>query len=113
MTQLELREKLEEGKTLDQLLPFKIGQECLIFKATYFIAGDEIVYIPDVDLNEVPIYKPITDPEEMRRIISICYTGNDFVEECDGNADKAEELFWYCDWQHPSSAYPEICEEDE
>ena len=55
MTQLELREKLEEGKTLDQLLPFKIGQECLIFKATYFIAGDEIVYIPDVDLNEVPI----------------------------------------------------------
>lgn len=112
MTRSFLREKLEAGKTLDQLLPFKIGQECMIFKANKFEASDEIIYVPDTDLNSIPLYEPITCPEELLRIIGICYTGNDFLEECEGNLERAEYLFWYCDWQHPSSAYPEICEED-
>ena len=29
----------------------------------------------------------------------------DFLEQCSGKEELAKELFWYCDWQHPSSAW--------
>ena len=48
----------------------------------------------------------------MEEIVGCCYTGNDFIEECGGDVEKARHLFWYCDWQHPSSALPEIDDEE-
>ena len=45
-------------------------------------------------------------------ILDECYSGDDFIELCDGNVEMAERLFWYCDWQHPSSALPEIEDEE-
>jgi hypothetical protein len=46
-------------------------------------------------------------------VVSNCYTGNDFLEQCGGDAEKAERLFWYCDWQHPSSAMDEGAVDDD
>jgi len=108
MTKVELRNRLERGWTLDQILGFKWGQECLIFKKTRFEEGNEVIYIPDTDLNDIPIYKRIHTPEKLDEIMMNCYTGDDFIKECNGDREKAEELFWYCDWQHPSSAVNEI-----
>ena len=31
--------------------------------------------------------------------------GLDFLEQCGGKEELAKELFLYCDWQHPSSAW--------
>lgn len=130
MTKDELREKLLIGATLDELLCFRSGQDCDIFKTAEFVSGDEIIYIPDIDLNQLPIsidlshdnsmmdemrcgWGPMTAEEQIRIVLSYCYTGNDFIKECEGDAEKAERLFWYCDWQHPSSALPEIDDDEE
>lgn len=113
MTKSELKARLEAGKLLKDLLPFGPGQDCEIYKAESFTAGDEIVYIPDIYLNEIRIDRPITDPEELEEVLSNCYTGADFVNECGGNKEKAEALFWFCDWQHPSSAHDEGILDDE
>ena len=42
-----------------------------------------------------------------------CYTGNDFIDLCDGDVKLAERLFRYCDWQHPSSALNEVTDDEE
>jgi len=113
MTKLELREKLESGKTLDQVLRFKWGDECLIYKHDTFLIGDSIIYITDTSIHDISLYDPVTDLETLDELMTCCYTGNDFVEECGGDVEKAEQLFWYCDWQHPSSALPEIDNEED
>lgn len=106
MTKLELAEKLKEGAALNSLFAFRPGQECEIFKSNRF-QQDEIIYIPDIWLNEIPVERPIADPEEINDILNQCYTGNDFIDECDGDVELAERLFWFCDWQHPSTV---MCE---
>ena len=106
MTKEELREKLKQGATIYDLLIFIPGQGGEIFKADSFKAGDQIIYIPDTLLNEIPAY-PMIDDEEIENVLECCYTGNDFISMCEerfGSGDKAEELFRYVDWQHPSSA---------
>ena len=130
MTKQELREKLMSGQILDELFHFTRGQECLIFKADKFCAGDEIIYIPDIDLNEIPVdtnlsvdnsmmdelnrgWGPMTAQEQINLALSFCYTGDDFVDECGGDVEKAERLFWYCDWQHPSSAVDELDDDED
>ncbi len=35
--------------------------------------------------------------EEIKNVLHSCYTGNDFVEECNGHKDVAEELFEFVD----------------
>lgn len=129
MTKAELRNELLKGKTLDSILRFRRGQDCMIFKADHFSVGDEILYIPDVDLNELPLdidlskdnsmmnefragFVPMTAQEQVDLVLSYCYTGDDFIYVCDGDVAQADFLFHYCDWQHPSSALPEI-EDDE
>ena len=113
MTKAELRERLLGGAAMDDLFEFRCGQECEIFKATRFEPGDEIIYIPDLSLNMIPVTDPADDPEAVEEILDCCYTGDDFIEECGGDIRKARYLFWYCDWQHPSSALPEIEDEME
>ena len=113
MTKAELREYLKAGYFMNDAFDFGPGQDCEIFKADFFEAGDEIIYIPDVSLNEIPMNAPITDEEVIDEVIGKCYTGNNFIEECDGDKELAERLFWYCDWQHPSSALPEVDDREE
>lgn len=109
MTKTEIRDRLRAGETLDSILHFTQGQECFIFKADRFQPGEDVIYIPDIDLNEIPVDKDLsTDIEGIMDVLGFCYTGDDFVEECEGDADFSEELFNYVDWQHPSSAYPEV-----
>ena len=99
MTKLELRDYLKAGYLMDDAFDFG--------------PGDEIIYIPDVHLNMIPLGTPITDDEVIDEVVDSCYTGNDFIEECEGDVELAERLFWYCDWQHPSSAFPEVEDEEE
>lgn len=113
MTKAEIRAELLSGATLNGLLPFGPGQDCEIFKAAEFSDEDDVIYVPDVSLNEIPIDRPVTDPEELESVLGYCYTGKDFLEECNGDRELAERLFWYCDWQHPSSAVDEIIDEGE
>ena len=84
------------------------GQDCEIFKADKFYPGNVVIYVPDVCLNHIPLDRLITDPEEFSEVLSNCYTGQDFIDECGGDVEKAESLFCYCDWQHPSSAVDEL-----
>ena len=113
MKKTDLKAALRSGAKLNDLLSFGPGQDCEIFKADKFYEDDEVIYVPDVSLNEIPLDRPITDPEELNSVLGYCYTGEDFLEECDGNLELAEGLFWYCDWQHPSSAADEIQDEED
>lgn len=113
LTKQELKLQLQQGHTLNDLLAFGPGQDCEIFKADKFYPGDVVIYVPDVCLNHVPLDRPITGLEELDEVLSQCYTGQDFINECGGDAEKAERLFCYCDWQHPSSAIDELTDDDE
>ena len=107
------------GETMDSIFQFRLGQNCVIFKAENFTTGDTIVYIPDIELNEIPVdidlsvpnsmmdetdgkWGPMTAGEQIALALSYCYTGKDFVEQCGGNEKMARDLFNYVDWQHPS-----------
>ena len=113
LTKQELRLQLQQGHTLNELLAFGPGQDCEIFKADKFYPGDVVIYVPDVALNHIPLDRPITDQEEFSDVLSNCYTGQDFIDECHGDTEKAERLFCYCDWQHPSSAVDELADDGE
>lgn len=106
MTKAELRKELLAGKTLDDFFAWSHGQECYIYKAARFVPGDEIIYIPDTSLNEIPTVRPITNEEELEEVLDQCFTGDDFEDACVAVGlpkSKAEGLFCYVDWQHPSS----------
>lgn len=113
ITKAMLRSQLQRGHTLNDLLTFVPGQGCEIFKAGKFATGDVVIYVPDVCLNHIPLDRPITDPEELEEVLSQCCTGQDFIDECGGDAKKANRLFNYCDWQHPSSAIDELADDGE
>ena len=113
LTKQELRLRLRQGHTLNDLLAFGPGQDCEIFKASKFQPGDVIIYVPDVTLNNIQLDRPITDPKDLSEVLSNCYTGQDFIDECGGDVEKAKRLFDYCDWQHPSSAIDELADDGE
>lgn len=115
MTKERLRTRLEAGEIMDSIFHYTAGQECTIYKAAAFTVGDEIIYIPDINLNNLPMDRPLESSEEIEDVLSLCYTGADFITECMGDVKLARRLFNYCDWQHPSSALPEVdySEEDE
>ncbi len=113
MTKRELRDYLKAGYFMNDAFDFGPGQDCEIFKAGQFKPGDEIIYIPDVDLNMIPMNAPVADDEVIDEVVSNCYTGDDFLEQCGGDEEKARRLFWYCDWQHPSSAMDEGAVDDD
>ena len=116
MTKPELHEKLMSGCTMDELFHYKQGDECLIFKADKFALGDEILYIPDIDMNGIPLDTAVKSVEDIVYILTFCYTGDDFAQECrDADVDEkyAERLFWLCNWQHPSSVLVEGWPDDD
>ena len=100
MTKKELQDKLYEGSHLEDLFNFSDGQECIIYKSNFEVS-DKIIYIPDIDLNQIDTECALSN-EEIENVIHNCYTGNDFVEECSGHEDLARELFDFVDWQHPN-----------
>ena len=109
MTKEELASRLRKGEKLKDIIPLVPGQECEMYKAVFFTIGDEILYIPDVSLNGISTNEDLSgDEEEIRNVVENCYTGDDFINVCQGNIKLAKELFDYCDWQHPSSAIDEI-----
>lgn len=100
MTKGELKDKLIAGTFLVDLFNFTDGQECLIYKGKFEVS-DQIIYIPDVDLNEIDT-ESVLDDEEIKNVLNHCCTGKDFVVECNGHEKLAEELFRFVDWQHPN-----------
>ena len=85
-----------------------------IYKADAFSVSDEIIYIPDIWLNNLDTLNGEDDGiSYAQRVTDNCYTGKDFVDECGGDKELAERLFYYCDWQHPSSALPEVDDREE
>ena len=130
MTRAELAEGLAKGKTLESLLDFTDGQDCQIFKASGFSTGEDVIYIPDISLNEIPVdvvlnrdnslrdssggkWGSMTAQKQIQVALSYCYTGESFVEICNGDEALAYRLFQYVDWQHPSSALDEVVYDDE
>ena len=117
MTIEKVRERLNNGEMLSEIFNFTDGHDCLIYKGEWN-PGDDIIYIPDIDLNEIPIDRPLEKwtedyGNEIELAISNMYTGRDFVSIADGDKDIAEKLFYYCDWQNPSSAIDEVLEDVE
>ena len=103
MNRAQVKQELLKGRSLEELFEFMSGQECDIYKGEFSLS-DDIIYIPDIDLNEIPIHEAI-EKEEVDRVINAMYSGLDFLEQCERKEELAEELFGYCDWQHPSSAW--------
>ena len=112
MTKEELqRQIVEEQRMLETILPLSDGQDCLIYKAKEFSVSNEIIYIPDVWENNLDTLNGSDDDDGIsyaQRVVENSYTGRDFVDVCGGDVDLAKRLFHYCDWQHPSSALPEV-----
>jgi hypothetical protein len=116
MKKEELRQNLLHGKTLSDCFEFTQGENCLIFKSATFENSEKIIYIPDVFLNELSKYVDngisADSSEEANKIVDdileVCYTGKDFIEECDGNVAMAEYLFCCCNWENPSTVHEDI-----
>ena len=100
MTKSELRKELESGKCLADIFNFIWGQDCLICKADEFEVSDNIIYIPDIFLNEIDIEHTL-DEDDIKNVLHHCCTGKDFLDECNGHENLARNLFNYVDWQHP------------
>lgn len=102
MTKDELRKELKTGVKLEDIFEFTDGQDCLIYKGKFFpgIMGDDICYIPDIYLNAIPKNRSVFE-SEIEYVVNECYTTNDFVNECKGHQNLAEDLFNFVDWQHP------------
>ena len=99
VTKEQLKERLKNGEHLEDIFEFTDGQECLIYKGNFEVS-DNIIYIPDIWLNELNVDSRATE-EDIEDIIHNCYTGKDFMEECHDIESVAETLFNIVDWQHP------------
>lgn len=99
MTKDQLVERLKNGEHLEDIFEFIDGQECLIYKGDFEVS-DNIIYIPDIWLNELNVDGKATE-EDIEDIIHNCYTGEDFMEECHDVESIAKRLFSTVDWQHP------------
>jgi len=108
MTKNDLHRRMKAGLTLREVLPVTSGQCCEIVKAASFKPGNDIIYVTDLWLRDIPTDQPIRDEDVLRDLMDMAYTGNDFIRECAGDARLAAALFGYIDWQHPSSALPEL-----
>lgn len=96
LTKTRIYYELKDGKHLDEILKLRNGQECTIFKADGFpedlIDYNKVIYIPDLELNEIPYYRSMTI-DEIADVYVCLYTANDFIEICNGDEKKAKELF--------------------
>lgn len=106
MTKEQIRTHLLQGKHLDEFLTLMNGLDCRIYKANKFEISDQVIYIPDVESNNIcPIHWKLADLQknEIEEALSHMYTGEEFLTECFGNERFARDVFKYVDWQHPCS----------
>ena len=96
----ELAARLKQGECLEEIFDFTDGQECLIYKGEFEVS-DNIIYIPDIYLSKLNL-GVVTTGENLNDILKNCYTGNDFLKECNGHKNIAKALFDFVDWQHPN-----------
>ena len=103
VTKKDLWKMLNKGIPLNEIFTFVPGQDCEIYKAVDFNESemDDVIYIPDTNLNEIYVGSTVYYTDEIENILRNCYTKRDFIEECNGNEKLAEDLFDYVDWQHP------------
>lgn len=99
MNKYQLRGHLQVGKPLTALFNFTEGQDCMIYKSN-FDKSNEIIYIPDLGLNEIETDRALTE-EEIDQVINNCYSGYDFIDICNNHENVAKALFNFVDWQHP------------
>lgn len=97
MNKKNVKKLLENGNTIEDIFKLTAGQDCMIYKASWNEKSDEIIYIPDVELNNLDD-KDMSINEKM----SYMYTADDFIAECFGNVKLAKDLFDLCDWQNPN-----------
>lgn len=113
MNKKGLKARLEQGELLGDIFNFTVGQDCLIYKGKFEIS-DNIIYIPDIYLNELETDAVAENEEDLNNILENCFTGNDFMEECNGCEKAAKALFGFVDWQHPDiQDLMDLYEEDE
>lgn len=115
MTKDYLRKELESSIPLDLILDLTTGQcGCTIYKGcsaddlVHYSDFDNICYIPDMELNNIPYDKPFLSEEERDTIIECCYAFQDFIDLCHGDINKAKIVYENCNWQHPSTEYEEM-----
>ena len=102
MTEEILRKELECGKALKDLFEFSDGQDCTIYKGKFNLEkAENIIYIPDIFLNDIDIETDFMTEREIENVINNCYSTEDFMVEAQGHVNLAESLFAYVDWQHP------------
>lgn len=106
MTKDEIITRLQAGEKIEEILPLIDGQLCMIYKSPEgFHPGEDVIYVPDVDLNDIQFNTGIqwTEEQEIHRLKAGMYTGNEFLQICGNNTKLAEHIFRYVDWQHPVS----------
>ena len=113
----EIIGRLAAGEYIGDILPLSDGQECWIYKQP-FSPGDDVIYIPDTDLNEVVyiIEEGWDAQEEEARLKGVMYTGDEILALCGGNIRLAKNLYSGLDWCHPATAlsdYPYCDMEDD
>lgn len=102
ITKEYLRKELECGKCLEDIFEFSDGQDCIIYKGNFDLNNAEnIIYIPDVFLNDIDIEADFMTEREIKNVLENCYSTEDFMVEAQGHVNLAESLFDYVDWQHP------------
>lgn len=119
MTKKDVKAALKSGKSMyeafelmkPELLEME-GQCCIIFKTeTLPEEGDEIAYIADSGVLNVPLTRPL-DECEIMDALNICYTVNDFLAAADGNVKLAQVIFDGVSWESPST-YRDFMEEED
>lgn len=101
ITKEYLRKELECGKALKDIFEFTDGQDSTIYKGKFDLENKEnIIYIPDIFLNDIDIDADFMTEREIENVINNCYTTEDFMVETQGHVNLAEDLFNYVDWQH-------------
>lgn len=114
MTKQDIRDWLMAGEALVNVFPYnKNGQDCTIFKTESLGKPDDVVYIPDISLNDLNCYEGNLSMDDINDILNCCYTTKDFWDEAYGNKKCAESLFIQCDWQHPNIRDLKDCTTDE
>ena len=111
MTREEAKKLLCEGKKVSEIFDLIPGQECMIYKGEWPDnpdASDEIIYIPDINLNNLDDYDML-----MSERLSLMYTAKDFLNQTGGNIAAAKDLFEFVDWQNPDVQDLMDCTEDD
>lgn len=111
MTREQAKKLLLEGKKIGEIFDLIPGQECMIYKGEWPDnpeASDEIIYIPDIDLNDL---KDADMPVSEK--LSLMYTAQDFLNQTGGNVLAAKDLFAFVDWQNPNVQDLMDCTDDD